>query len=176
MSFLVVWKLSQKNFAGVQIYRPRYSTQSKILIESESHLRSKFHPGVYKNSQEINQIIFHQFDYYYKKFNEIIPQLASRDLIKFILYEYDKTSEIDEIYKNRKLNQQQIAKWRELGPKLRRSAKYLCERVVLLQPEERPNCSAKLFLGLLDEIWIAAEEMVKLYIASDQTIGHIFYS
>ena len=162
--------LNFENFADIQIYRPRYSSKLRIRIESESHFRSKFDTGIYTNPQEINKFLFHQFDFYSKKFNEIIPKLASRALIEFILCEYDKASEIEKKYKLGKLNQQQADRWSKLGSKFRRAAKYLCERVVLLQPEEVPHSPKNSLLELLDEIWIAAEEMVELYLISDQTI------
>ena len=161
--------INSESFAGIQLYRPRSSSELKIRLESESHLRSKFDVGVYNDPKEINQILLHQFDFYSKKFNEIIPKLASRYLIEFILFEYDKASDIEEKHKHGQLNQEEADRWRELGSKFRRAAKYLCERVVLLQPEEVPDKSKDNIIGLLDEIWIAAEEMVNLYLLSDQT-------
>ncbi|MEM8674569.1 MAG: hypothetical protein AAGF83_11940 [Cyanobacteria bacterium P01_G01_bin.67] len=104
-----------------------------------------------------------------KKFNEIIPKLASRGLIEFILFEYEQASEIEEKYKHGQLNQEEVDRWKELGSKFRRAAKYLCERIVLLQPKTLPNKSKNDIFFLLDEIWIAVEEMVNLYLLSDQT-------
>lgn len=161
--------LNFESFAGIQIYRPQYSSELKIRLESEFHLRSKFNVGVYSDPKEINQILRHQFDFYSRKFNEIIPTLASRHLIELILFEYDKASNIDKKYKHGQLNEQETAKWQELGSKFRRATKYLCERIVLLQPEEIPDKPKDNLAGLLDEIWISAEEMVHLYLLSDQT-------
>ncbi len=128
--------LNFENFADIQIYRPRSSSELKIRLESEFHLRSKFDTGVYTDPKEINQVLLHQFEFYSQKFNEIIPKLASLDLIEFILSEYDKASNIEHKYKNGELNQEETTIWKEFGSKLRRVAKYLCERVVLLQPNK----------------------------------------
>jgi hypothetical protein len=51
----------------------------------------------------------------------------------------------------------------------RRATKYLAESIVLLQPEEAPDTPKESLVETLDEIWIATEEMVHLYLLSDQT-------
>jgi len=158
-----------EEFGGIQVYRPRYSSEIKLRIESEAHLRFKFDSGVYTDLQEINQILLHQFSFYSKKFDEIIPKLASRHLIEFILFEFDQASIIEGNYKHGKLNYKETERWSKLGSKFRRAAKFLAERVVLLQPDEAPDAPEDSLIKYLDEIWIAAEEMVGLYILSDQT-------
>lgn len=158
-----------EKFGEIEIYRPRYSSEIKLRIESETHLRSKFQSGSYFNPEEINQILQHQFSFYSKKFDEIIPKLASHHLIEFILFEFDKASVVKEKYNHGQLSQKETARWSELGSKFRRAAKFLAERVVLLQPDEVPDAPEDSLIEYLDEIWIAAEEMVVLYMLSDQT-------
>ena len=161
--------LNFEEFGEIKIYRPRYSSEIKLRIECEKHLRSEFQSGLYTNREEINKILLHQFDFYSKKFDEIIPKLASRGLIEFILFEYDQASAIEEKYKNKKLNQKETQRWSQLGPIFRRASKFLAERVVLLQPDETPDAPEDSLMEFLDEIWIAAEEMVRFYVLSDQT-------
>jgi hypothetical protein len=158
-----------EEFGNIQIYRPSYSSEIKLRIESEAYLRSKFDSGIYNNPQEINKILLHQFDFYSKKLDEIIPKLASRHLIEFILFEFDQASTIEENYKYGKLSYKETARWSEIGSKFRRAAKFLAERVVLLQPDEASDAPEESLIDYLDEVWIAAEEMVNLYILSDQT-------
>lgn len=162
-------ELNFENFADIQIYRPRFSSELKLRLESEFYLRSKFDTGVYTEPKEINQILLHQFEFYSQKLNEIIPKLASRSLIEFVLSEYDKASNIEQKYKHGGFKQEEIDRWKEFGSKFRRAAKYLCERVVLLQPDKPVETSKDNLMDLLDEIWISAEEMVFLYIQSDRT-------
>lgn len=158
-----------ERFEDIEIYRPRYSGELKVRIESEAHLRSEFSPGVYSDPEEINKILLHQFAFYSKKLEEIIPKLASRHFIEFILFQFDQASDVEEKYKHGHLTEKEMSRWRELGLRFRRSVKYLVERVVLLQPDEVPDAPEESLISLLDEIWIAAEEMVKLYLLSDQT-------
>ncbi|MBC7971890.1 MAG: hypothetical protein H7Z11_17500 [Verrucomicrobia bacterium] len=147
----------------------RYSGEVKLRIESEFHLRSKFSSGIYSNSQKINEILLHQFKFYSKKFEDTIPKLASRHFMEFVLFEFDQASLIEEKYKHGQLSGEEVGKWTQIGSLFRRSAKYLAERIVLLQPEEAPDTPEESLIEMLDDIWIAAEEMVHLYLLSDQT-------
>jgi hypothetical protein len=59
--------LNLESFRGIEVYRPRYSSEVKLRIESELHLRSRFSSGTYSDPQKINEILLHQFDFYSKK-------------------------------------------------------------------------------------------------------------
>jgi hypothetical protein len=158
-----------ERFGDIEIYRPRYSGEVNLRIESESHLRSKFLPGLYSDQKKINEILLHQFKFYSKKFEYVIPKLASRNLMEFVLFEFDQASAIEGKYKHGQLSKKEAGRWKQLGSVFRRAAKYLAERIVLLQPEEVPDAPEASITAMLDEIWIAAEEMVNLYLLSDQT-------
>jgi len=158
-----------ERFWDIEIYRPRHSGELKLRLESEAHLRSAFSPGIYSAPEEINKILLHQFAFYAKKFENIIPKLASHHFIEFALFQFDQASVIEDKYKHGELSNNEASRWRELGSTFRRSVKYLVERIVLLQPDEAPDTPEESLISLLDEIWIAAEEMVNLYLESDQT-------
>jgi len=158
-----------ERFGDIEIYRPQLSGELKLRLESEAHLRSAFSPGIYSAPEEINKILLHQFTFYSKKFEDIIPKLASRHFIEFVLFQFDQAPVIEDKYKHGELPNHEATRWRELGSTFRRSVKYLVERIVLLQPDEAPDTPEESLILLLDEIWIAAEEMVKLYLSSDQT-------
>ncbi|MEG4576609.1 hypothetical protein QUA56_28620 [Microcoleus sp. N3A4] len=158
-----------ERFGGIEVYRPRNFGKLKLRIESEAHLRSAFSPGIYSEPEEINKILLHQFAFYSKKFEEIIPKLASHNFIEFVLFQFDQASVIEDKYKHGQLSEPEASRWRKLGSIFRRAVKYLAERIVLLQPDETPDSPEEFLRSLLDEIWIAAEEMVDLYLVSDQT-------
>lgn len=162
-------EINFERFGDIEIYRPRLSSELKLRIESEAHLRAAFPAGSYSEQEEINKILLHQFGFYSKKFEEIIPKLASRHFIEFVLFQFDLASNIEEKYKHGQLSDNEASRWSELGPKLRRAVKYLTERIVLLQPDEAPDTPKEYLISLVDEIWIAAEEMVNHYLVSDQT-------
>ena len=161
--------MSIKVFANIEIYRPSNLSEARIRNESEAHLRSKFNVGLYSEAKDINNILQHQFEFYSKKFKHIIPKLASRNFIEFVLWQFDQASIIEQKYKVNQLSNWEKSQWKELGSIFRRATKYLAESIVLLQPKETPHNSNENLRILTDEIWIAAEEMVRLYLLSDQT-------
>jgi len=161
--------LNLEKFAGVQIYRPSYYSEVKSRTEAEANLRSKFRPGTYSDPATINSLLQHQFAHFSKKLGDLIPKAASRHFMEFILSQFDQASTIEDLNKQGGLNQAEAEKWDDIGPRFRRAVKYLAERVVQLQPDEAPEASEELLAELSDQIWIAAEEMVDLYILSDQT-------
>jgi len=138
-------------------------------MEAEEHLRSQFDVGQYSNSAEINQILHHQFAFFESKLEELLPQIASPDLLKFLLFQYEESMAVDSVYKSEQLNSKERVRWIELGPIFRRAVKYLAERVVMTMPERDPNVSRANLLERLDAVWICVEELTVLYTLSDQT-------
>lgn len=158
-----------EEFGNIQIFRPRLSSEVELRVKAEKHLRSKYAVGKYTDKETINEILQHQFSFFTDLLEQLLTVIASLDFLKFLLLEYDKTAQIDRLYKSNQLNEEEKARWAELGPKLRRAAKYLAERVVLLAPEEALSLSKEEALTILEKVWICAEQLVRYYILSDQT-------
>lgn len=158
-----------EEIGGIEIFRPRASNEVKVRIEAEKNLRSEFGVGRYTDRETINQILLHQFGFYINFLEQLLPTLASLDFLTFLLAEYDTTAEIDRLYKNNQLNDNDKERWADLGPTVRRAIKYLAERVILFQPVELPDVPIEEIVEATEKIWICAEELVKHYILSDQT-------
>ncbi|MEM8674570.1 MAG: hypothetical protein AAGF83_11945 [Cyanobacteria bacterium P01_G01_bin.67] len=56
--------MNSESFAGIQLYRPQYSSELKLRLESEHHLRSKYDVGVYTDAKQINEILLHQLNFF----------------------------------------------------------------------------------------------------------------
>jgi hypothetical protein len=164
-------KMYLERFNGVEIFRPRLTSELEIEAASESHLRSKFAVKKYVSRDEVNSIIQHQFSFYSGILGELLPPLASRHLMEFLLHEYDQYAIITQRHQAGLLSEEESVKWMELGSILRRAVKYLAERVVLLHPDEAPQADETLLLTNAEKVWICAEEMVRLYVMSDQTFS-----
>lgn len=160
-----------ERFNDVEIFRPRLTSELEIEAASESHLRSKFAVKKYIDRDEVNSIIKHQYSFYSGILGELLPSVASRHLMEFLLHEYDQYSKINQRHQAGLLSEEESAKWMELGSVLRRAVKYLAERVVLLHPDEAPEADETLLLSAAEKVWICAEEMVRLYMMSDQTFS-----
>ena len=158
-----------ENIGGIEIFRPRSPTEVEVRTAAEEHLRNKFRVGKYTDGESINVILQHQFDFYIRFLDQLLPTLASLDFLTFLLAEYDKTSEIDGLYKNNRLNDIDKGRWADLGPQLRRAIKYLAERVVLFAQGDLPAAPDRERMEAAEKVFICAEELVMHYILSDQT-------
>jgi hypothetical protein len=158
-----------EDYNGKKIFRPRPSVQLQIRQEAEKHLRIKFVPGIYRSLTDINKIIHHQFQFYDTKLSELLPQLASRDFLEFLLFQFNCASDIENLFRQGNLSPEQGENWKKLEPTFRRAIKYMAECIVQLQPGDEPVFHHEQLLSLGEKAWICAEEMVQMYILSDQT-------
>lgn len=156
-------------FRGKKIFRPSAASELEIRLNSESHLRNKYDVGKYTQKEKINEILQHQFKFYEETLEELLPPIVSRDLLEFVLHQYEVASQIEELNKAGKLLAQESIRWMEINKVIRRSAKYLAERIILFRPEKAPYIEPKAVLSDIEKIWICVEEMVILYVVSDQT-------
>lgn len=161
--------MALERFQNFQIFRPGNLAELEIHNASESHLRSEFNPGRYTKKEEINAILKHLFKFYEKLLAELLPLIASRDFLEFVLYQYEIASRIEGLYKGNKLNNVEAREWLLINKTFRRAAKYLAERIVLLPPNEKTSEIDADSLVTAEKVWICAEELVNLYVVSDQT-------
>ncbi|NER29730.1 MAG: hypothetical protein F6J89_19460 [Symploca sp. SIO1C4] len=147
------------NFNGIRIPRPRSSTELEMRYASEDYLRSSFPAGEYTKAEDINSILKFQFQFYYNLLSNYLNQIASWDLLSFLLYQFDLASEIEQLDKDGLLNRDEIERWRAIGPNLHRAIKYLSERVVILNKQEldKTKISEEQFFTLTEKSLICAE-------------------
>jgi len=163
--------MNYEKIGGIKLYRPQIPAELVVREKVQRHLYSKYSIGEYKDKAQINEIIQHQFSYYFTELNRLIPLIARSDFLHFLLFQYDQTAEIDNLYKERALTPAEDKRWGEIGPIMRRTIKYLAERSVLLYEERNSNppVSQDALSQGLDFLWICAEETINLYLVSDQT-------
>jgi hypothetical protein len=163
--------MNYEKIGGINIYRPRISSELMVREKVQQHLYSKYVVGEYKDKAQINEIIQHQFSYYFSELNRLIPLIARSDFLHFLLFQYDQTTEIDNLYKEHILTPAEDKRWGEIGPIMRRTIKYLAERAVLLYEDRnsKPPIGEEALSQGLDFLWICAEETINLYLVSDQT-------
>ena len=176
-----MWKVVDPNegrprfasFGGVDIFRPSWCATIELRNEAEAHFRSEFKPGRYEGGEITNRALKHHFLFYAGKLTSILPSLASRDYIQFVLYQYEQTVAVNHLDSNNRLSKQESSEWKDIGPKLRRALKYLAERTVLLWPPESvPVNSAPAFMLRHAELaLLCAEQLVDLYMTSDKVFS-----
>jgi hypothetical protein len=161
-------KMNLENFGGVKLFRPRASSEVKWRIDAEDHLRSKFTSNEYAG-ETINLILQHQFSFFEKNLETLLPRIASQDFLSFLLFQYDESVNVNEAHKSGTLSQEESKRWGKLGPIFRRAIKYLIESVTMMLPDKSIKYPSNEVLDCMDGVWICAEELVSLYTLSDQT-------
>ena len=161
-----------KTFGGTRIYRPNLDAERAVRHEAEADLRQSFSAGLYTKRDDINAILQKHFSFYDEMLKRLIPQLASRHLMEFVLTQYDLASSIH--WQNQGyeiVDLEERRKWKELGPNFRRAAKYIAECISMLAPGEAPCAEFDQVVELIDRCWICAEQMVLLSNLSTQTFA-----
>jgi hypothetical protein len=161
--------MQREDFGGIQILRPGVKTEIDVRTEAEQTLRSKHRPGSYTDSKIINGILQDHFQYFGSQLELIIPQLASRHNMEFVLHQYNLSCEIDGKAKQGSLEAGAHKRWIEVGPLFRRALKFLAERTVMLAPQESPQAPATDILGLIERLVSCTEQLVQFTSLSDQT-------
>ncbi|WP_437193186.1 hypothetical protein [Planctomicrobium sp. SH527] len=168
-----VGNMQLQSFSGIEIFRPRPVVEQLIRDEAERNLRESYSSGTYRDPATINEILKHQFNYFHEQLDSRLPFLASSDLIIFLLHLYDQTSRIERKYREGSLSPDELKMWKRCGPTMRRGIKYLAERVALLGRDDA-LADSRDRLRLTEECTIYAEQLVELYVKSDQT--HMLFS
>jgi len=162
-----------ESFGSFDIFRPGWEATITLRNEAELHFRSAFAPGVYEGGEIANRALKHHFAFYADRLTHILPAIASRDYIEFVLYQYEQTVAVNQLDNDSRLNKKESTKWKEIGPGLRRALKYLAERTVLLcPPETAPISSARTQMLLqAEKALFCAEQLVGLYMTSDKVFS-----
>lgn len=154
-------------FGSVEVFRPRLQTEFEVRAAAETHLRARFEPGTYHDKDQINSILQYNFAFYASLLDQTLPAISSVDFLKFVLFQFDLYTQVDQLQRGSQLNQREDERWSLIGPTLRRSAKYLAERLCLLRPDAAPQADERELLKLAEKAWISAEQVIDLYMQSD---------
>jgi len=121
------------------ILRPSRSAIAAIRASARKHLFSSFSMGNYSDPRTVNAIIQHQFNFYDNKLRELIPNLASRHAVEFLLYQYDQAQSI---FRGGKIDDEMLKQdWIEVEGLFRRAIKYMVELMCKCRPGVAPRMS-----------------------------------
>lgn len=159
-----------EQFGRTKVYRPNVDAEWAVRQEAEANLRASYSVGVYTARDDINSILQSQFSFYDEKLKRLLPKIASRHVMEFVLEQYDLGATVFWDVENGVVNAiDERERWNEIGPDFRRAAKYLAECIAMLAPPESPQVEGGELIELIDSCWICAELMVHLSVLSTQT-------
>lgn len=162
-------RMNTMTFSGYTIFRPRPSTERGIRQKLEGHLRSKYSAQVYCDKTTINAILQGQYSFLSTFLVESIRKIAGRSALEFLLHQYNISCEIDIHAKSGRLNVKEENEWSKHGPVFRRAIKHMAELMQIHFSGTEARMDEQKTLDALDTAFSAAEQMVELYILSDQT-------
>jgi len=156
---------------GIKIARPRVFHEAKNREKGEAHLRSKFPIGEYRKSEEISKILNYQVAYFEGQLDQVLRRLASQDCLHFLFDQYDVSRQIEALFTAGKLSKADAERWTTHCSYTSRAYKFLCERIVLLNPQLDKDSEADVseLPYLYDQAIICAEQLVAFSIHSDRT-------
>lgn len=161
--------LNLQHYGGISLCRPTEGQVIRIRELAERHLRAKYEVGFYNKAAEISAIYNHLVVGYEAEFSSAITRVADRGFIEFMFHEYDRTSEIDSLARQRKLPPKEAEWWDREGPFIRRAIKFIIERCVLTDTTPKSGLKRHEYRDSFDTIMVCAEMLVKCSAESDHT-------
>lgn len=156
-----------EQYGGRSIYQPHPVIMAEINAKADHYLRTKYSAGRYTDPAVMNDVIHCMFGFYESMLADLLPQLASRSFLEFLLHTYDQAAAIEQDHKDGILNDEVSLRWQAYGPVMRRSIKYLAERIVLLEPLNTPRASKRDLVKITDSVMFCTNSMVEMYQHSD---------
>lgn len=155
-----------ERFGTVSLFRPSFGIESDIREVARDNLLSKFAPGQYRGSKAVNEILQHQYRIYEALFNPLIPKLASRGGVEFMLSQYDHAWQL--LHGAGILDLNERERWAWIEPRMKRAIKFLAESICMfgLHGNKAPR-SRRETQAVSETALACAENMVDLAMQSD---------
>lgn len=112
-----------------------------LHAEAKDWITQKYTSGTYTGSDRANPIIHDLFGFYDQRLRVLAPQIASRDLVDFLLHQYDEANEI--LHGNGIIDLDERKEWQHIEPLLRRAIKYIVELLCIQQRTGLPKIASE---------------------------------
>ena len=157
-----------ERFGQYNIFRPSKHVEKSTRKRVEKMLFKKYKSGVYTDYKTINEIMKFMMDFYSNILDDNLNRIASIELMKFVLNEYDTTCKIRKSINS--LTDEEYNKWNQVDGILRRALKFIVEKITMINPQNEIIVINKHEKEeSISKIFIAAEEMAQMYMSSDST-------
>lgn len=160
-----------RKFCQNKIFRPRATTERKIMNDEASYVLHRHEPGVYVHRDQINAILQTICTFHRKKLEQVLGSLANLEYLSFLLWQYDQSHHILLAGRKGNLTKEDWNDWKAEGPIVRRALKYLIERVCSRKLDAKQIADEDELLELVEVSQVCAEEFVRLSMQSDSTFA-----
>lgn len=115
-------------YLGVPIVTPRMSIAFAVRKETEEFIRARVSPGKYKDVELINDLLKDVFKFLNDKISFLIDKISSRDVMEFLYLQYSLSCRVEALIDENPYHKD-AKSWRKGRPCLRRSLKFLIEKM-----------------------------------------------
>lgn len=160
-----------KALGGIEIYRASKRHEDLIFQRIKRGVFEQFEPGIYTDRAEIKNIVNHMFELYRKILAEHLPIINSREFASFLVQQYERYGQISNKYKLSLLRKEEEIFWQDYAVSARRGIKYLLKLICLADMKDNAsNHSLPEQEDAIAMVFVAAEELVSLYMRSDNYV------
>ena len=162
---------SIESFGGVELLRPSRQVEDEVRRHIKDAVFGEFKPGYYEDVQKINEIIKFVFKLHHALIDEQLRRLNRFQLSLFLLDQYECYARARSAYEAGGMSEQEQESWRSYASHSRRGFKIVLE--LLCRQSRDPDLISASEGGWeypIATLIIAAEELVHLYIRSDQYV------
>lgn len=164
--------LNSRNFAGIEIFRASRTHEDRVYDRIKCAVFKHFNPGRYTDKAVIVKIVNLMYSEYYAILDEYLPKVSPRDFVTYLVAEYERYGQVSDAHKRHKLSEEDDLFWLGYAMHSRRGIKHVLELLC------RSNMASDKVAKTKEEqedaismIFIAAEELVSLYMRSDNYNG-----
>ncbi|MBO6760766.1 MAG: hypothetical protein JJ909_07330 [Roseivirga sp.] len=148
-----------------QIFFPSPDTRKKVALEVEIELRKHYQPGKYPYKTTGGKIIKFLFNQYNSKLLDSIVGCLDKDCLAFILYQYELSGIMSDLFKKNKLSKTDKENWLHEGGLYRQTCDYLCDIFASHSETESLNND---WFSRLDRVWALARMAIKISTIDNQ--------
>lgn len=119
------------NFVHVGSYKVMEPSDNSIIEmrhKAEAHLRSKYEPGIYKDTT-CKDILNFMYQFYESELDALLPNFATARWVGGIIFQYEQSGNISDSYKKCELSEEDSSYWMIHGPVLRQALDFLLEKL-----------------------------------------------
>ena len=162
------------SIAGVEIFRASPADEDRVYKRIKSAVFESFSPGRYTDKAVIVAIVNLMYKEYYAILDEFLPMVQPRGFVTFLVSEYERYGQVSDAHKLQKLSEEDDDFWQAYALHSRRGIKHVLELLC------RSNMAAgkvartqEVQEDAISMVFIAAEELVSLYMRSDNYRGFL---
>jgi len=149
-----------KSIGAARVYRPRPDHELRFKQKIIAYLRTRSWDAPITDPADINDGVQFLFGYCAKVIRDTLPEIASRDLVSFLLSQHDAWEAVRAANTAGQLSKDERDYWAKWGVLGKRAIHHVLEQIAVLQPGELSKVNRKRCVWLTDQIMIAAELMV----------------